>query len=172
MMRIWEADLLATGAHKGQTDKLGEPYVNHVRAVARGLQLFPPYMVIAGLLHDTVEDTDWTVEHLHQIGVPEAAVRIVSALTKQPGSTKKEQINRVIAGGPDAVLVKISDNAHNSHPDRAARLPEEDRLRLADKYKTAREALWPHAKRSDIETILTFVNPALLEELKGAKTLD
>lgn len=172
MMRIWEADLLATGAHKGQTDKLGEPYVNHVRAVARGLQLFPPHMVIAGLLHDIVEDTDWTVEHLREVGVPEAAVRIVSALTKQPGSTKKEQIDRVIAGGPDAVLVKISDNAHNSHPDRAARLPEKDRERMAEKYKTARERLWAHAKKSDIETILTFVNPALLDDLKEAKTLD
>lgn len=169
-MRVEQVDVLAAMAHRGQTDKLGEPYVNHVRAVAAGLRTFAPIIQIAGLLHDIVEDTPWTYEDLLMVGVPEESVRIVKALTKQPDTTRKEQIERVIAGGYGAILVKIADNAHNSHPDRAARLPEETRKRLTGKYKKARQMLWPNAQRQHVEAILTVVNPSLLPELETVRT--
>ncbi|MFJ4700525.1 HD domain-containing protein [Streptomyces sp. NPDC088768] len=164
MTSVREIDLLAEGAHAGQVDKIGRPYIEHVRAVAAGLAPLGDELVMAGLLHDVVEDTDWTAEKLLAAGVPARVVEIVEAVTNVPGMAYEERI-RLITADSSATLVKISDNAHNSHPDRAAQLPQEKRERLAAKYRTARAALWPAASRADVEAIVRIVNPALLAEL-------
>ncbi|KOU43577.1 HD domain-containing protein [Streptomyces sp. WM6378] len=164
MLSVSEADFLADRAHAGQVDKIGRPYIEHVRAVAAGLAPFGDELVMAGLLHDIVEDTDWTAEKLLGTGVPARVVEIVMAVTKQPGVAYEEMIRRITAD-PQATLVKVADNAHNSHPDRGAQLPAEMRERFAQKYRDARAALWPAASRRDIETIVRIVNPSLLVEL-------
>lgn len=159
-------DALAAEAHAGQVDKIGVPYIEHVRAVAAGLAPFGDELVMAGLLHDIIEDTDWTAEQLRQEGVPDRVVTLVEAVTNQRGVPYEEKLARITGQGRDAVLLKIADNAHNSRPDRAAQLPEEKRVRLAAKYRTARDILWPAATAHDIEAIVTIVNPALLDELR------
>lgn len=172
-MHLWEADILATAAHEGQSDKNGVPYIEHVRAVAAGLAPFPVDVQIAGVLHDVVEDTDWTLDDLRDSGVPRSSLAMVDALTKVPGSTKKEQIERVISEGYAACLVKNSDNAHNSLPDRLKHLDGPTRDRLEGKYREARKMLWGCARDfnwgplylNDIRSILEIVNPSLLPEL-------
>ncbi|MEV4870392.1 HD domain-containing protein [Streptomyces syringium] len=164
MTSVNEVDFLADRAHAGQVDKIGVPYIEHVRTVAAGLAPFGDELVMAGLLHDIIEDTDWTAEQLRAAGIPVRVVEIVEAVTNQPGTPYTERIQR-IAGDAQATLVKIADNAHNSHPDRSARLPPDKRVRLADKYRAARAVLWPLASRADIEAIVRIVNPSLLSEL-------
>ncbi|TLQ39235.1 HD domain-containing protein [Streptomyces marianii] len=164
MKSVREVDLLAERAHAGQVDKIGRPYIEHVRSVAAGLAPLGDELVMAGLLHDIVEDTDWTAEALLDAGVPARVVEIVEAVTNQPGTAYEEKIRRITAD-PAATLVKIADNAHNSHPDRAAQLPQDKRERLAAKYRTARAVLWPAASRADVEAIVRIVNPALLAEV-------
>jgi (p)ppGpp synthase/HD superfamily hydrolase len=165
MITVSEVDALTSKAHAGQIDKIGVPYIEHVRAVADGLAPFGDHLVMAGLLHDIIEDTDWTAERLREEGIPERVVSTVEAVTNQPGVPYEEKIRRIMTNS-DATLVKISDNAHNSHPDRAAQLPEEKRARLAAKYRAARDVLWAAADDRDIEAIVTIVNPALLDELR------
>ena len=92
---------------------------------------------------------------------------MVEAVTNQKGVPYEEKIRRIMTSS-DATLVKISDNAHNSHPDRAAQLPEEKRARLAAKYRAARDVLWDAADDRDIEAIVRIVNPSLLVELEDA----
>jgi (p)ppGpp synthase/HD superfamily hydrolase len=164
VISVREVEILADGAHAGQTDKVGVPYIEHVRAVAAGLSPFGDELVMAGLLHDLLEDTDWTAERLREKGVPDRVVEIVESVTNQAGITYDEKIRRITAD-PQATLVKIADNAHNSHPDRAAQLPADKRERLAAKYRSARAELWPAAKRTDVEAIIRIVNPSLLAEL-------
>lgn len=164
MKTVQEIDALASAAHVDQRDKVGVPYVEHVRAVAAGLAPFGPELEMAGLLHDVIEDTEWTAEQLRAHGVQDRVIRIVEAVTNQPGVPYEETI-RGIASSPDATLVKIADNAHNSRPDRAAWLPENERARLAAKYRGARDVLWAAASPEDIATIITLVNPHLLSEL-------
>ncbi|MDX3094786.1 HD domain-containing protein [Streptomyces sp. ME19-03-3] len=166
-MDIADADALARLAHEGQTDRIGVPYVEHVRAVAAGLATFGPELRMAGLLHDVIEDTRWTAGGLCAAGVPDRVVAIVEQVTNQPGAAYEDTLRR-IAGCRDAALVKIADNAHNSRSDRAARLDEGQRLRLAAKYRRARAILWPAVPRRDVATILTAVNPALLRDLPPA----
>lgn len=164
-MNLAQAEILAARAHRDQVDKIGDPYIRHVRAVAEGLAPFPVEVQIAGYLHDVVEDTDLTLEDLLRFGVPGRSVRTIDAVTRQPGMSKDEQIQRVIDGGWAAVLVKIADNAHNSHPGRAQFLGHTERDRLEKKYSRARKKLWAAAHLDDIRLILEIVNPALLVEL-------
>ncbi|MYR36348.1 HD domain-containing protein [Streptomyces sp. SID4944] len=166
MKSVAEVDALASAAHAGQVDKVGVPYIEHVRAVAAGLVPFGDELVMAGLLHDVIEDTDWTAEQLRETGVPDHVVALVEAVTNERGVPYGEKVARITGRGRDAVLLKVADNAHNSHPDRAVKLPEEQRTRLASKYRAARDILWPAAVDRDIETIVRIVNPSLLDELR------
>ncbi|MFL5913143.1 MAG: HD domain-containing protein [Gaiellaceae bacterium] len=165
MKTVSEVDAFAFAAHAGQVDKIGVPYIEHVRAVAAGLAPFGDHMVMAGLLHDVIEDTGWTAEQLLAMGLPRHVVSVVEAVTNQPGVPYEAKIQRIV-NDRFATLVKISDNAHNSHPDRAAQLPEEKRVRLAEKYRAARDVLWPAADEEDVEAIVSIVNPSLLAELR------
>ncbi|GAA2413681.1 HD domain-containing protein [Streptomyces glaucosporus] len=165
MITSAEVEALVHEAHAGQYDKIGVPYVEHVRAVAAGLAPFGDDLYMAGLLHDVIEDTHWTGGRLREAGVPDRVVDIVETVTNRPGIPYEEKIRR-IAGDREATLVKIADNAHNSRPDRSARLPGDRRERLAAKYRAARDVLWAAADPAGIETILAVVNPSLLPELR------
>ncbi|MEU6388118.1 HD domain-containing protein [Streptomyces sp. NPDC046939] len=163
MNSVEDVDALAARAHHGQVDKVGVPYIEHVRAVAAGLVPFGEELVMAGLLHDVLEDTDWTAEGLLGAGVPAGVVDIVRVVTNQAGTEYAEKVRR-ITGDPRATLVKIADNAHNSRQDRAARLPRDEQERLAAKYRAARAVLWAAADPRDVETIVRVVNPSLLDD--------
>ncbi|MEU5360217.1 HD domain-containing protein [Streptomyces albidoflavus] len=164
-MNIEEVDRLAAEAHAGQHDKIGVPYIEHVRAVAAGLATFGADLQMAGLLHDIIEDTDWTAERLRNTGVPDHVVTTIQVVTNQPDLAYAEKIQR-ITSSRDATLVKIADNAHNSHPDRAAQLPDQKRAQLAAKYRAARDVLWTAADAADIQAIISVVNPSLIAELR------
>lgn len=129
-----------------------------------GLEPLGPHLAMAGLLHDVIEDTPWTAEQLRAAGVPDRVVSVVEAVTNTPGTAYEEKIRRITAD-PDATLVKIADNAHNSRSDRAAALPPDQRERFAAKYRAARETLWAAADPEHVATILRIVNPELLQEL-------
>ena len=80
-MTLEHARTLAHVAHRGQHDKLGIEYVHHVEAVAAGLVDFDLDIQIAGMLHDVVEDSEFTLEDLRARGVSErslAAIELVS----------------------------------------------------------------------------------------------
>ncbi|MFE0463398.1 phosphohydrolase [Kitasatospora sp. NPDC058965] len=164
MATLAEVVQLAERAHAGQVDKLGVPYVEHLRAVADGLAPFGEQAQMAGWLHDALEDTPLTAADLLAAGVPAAVVAAVQAVTTVPGGDYQERI-RAVTADPLATLVKVSDNAHNSHPDRTAALGAEQRERLAAKYLAARQVLWAAADRADVAAILERVNPSLLAEL-------
>ncbi|MFE0063279.1 HD domain-containing protein [Streptomyces sp. NPDC059003] len=163
-MGVLEVDALAKRAHAGQVDKIGVPYIVHVRAVAAGLAPMGDELVKASLLHDVLEDIDWTAEGLRKAGIPARVVEIVEAVTNTSGMSYEEKIRRITAD-PQATLVKVADNAHNSRPDRAEQLPDAKRERLAAKCRSARAQLWPAARPEDIEAIVRIVNPSLLAEL-------
>lgn len=158
---MWDALNLAMNAHQGQVDKIGEPYVNHVVAVARGVAPFGEEAIITALLHDVVEDTDITFPDLYQAGVSAESLRAIRLLTKRKGQHNEDYLT-AITGDPLATWVKISDNAHNSLPARALAIEDEQtRERLARKYARAREILWKAAPRNEIRQILRVVNPTL-----------
>jgi len=86
---------VAAAAHKGQTRASGEPYVNHCVAVASILAELhlPSEVVAAGLLHDTIEDTDITVEDLKNDFGDDIA-RLVDGVTKLTQLPRVSRIGR------------------------------------------------------------------------------
>ena len=121
---IKRAFFLAKEAHKGVRRRSGEPYMLHPIAVAKivideiGLGV---KSVVAALLHDVVEDTDYTVEDMERIFGPKIA-SMVDGLTKMSGvfnadtSEQAEYFRKVLLTLSDdvrVILIKIADRLHN-----------------------------------------------------------
>jgi hypothetical protein len=168
---VEQVAMLAIGAHGRQVDKIGVPYREHLRAVAEGLEPFGPMVVMAGWLHDIIEDTDWTAAGLREVGVSARVVAVIDLVTRREGESYPDMITRV-AGDPVATLVKIADNAHNCLPGRAAGVTDEpERRRLEERYRGARRILWPATAHENVISIISRVNPALLAEMPAARRL-
>ncbi len=122
--QIWKAYEFAKKKHEGQFRKSGEPYFTHPAEVAyilAELKMDVP-TIIAGLLHDVVEDTDTTVEEIEKEFGKEVAF-IVKGVTKLEGyrfSSKEERDaesfrNLLISLAEDirVLIVKLADRLHN-----------------------------------------------------------
>lgn len=130
---------LAYHAHHGQVDKAGVPYIFHPLHLAEAME--DEISCCAALLHDTVEDTDVTLEQLAR-EFPAEVVEAVRLLTHDPGTDYFAYV-RAIRGNPIAMKVKIADLAHNSDETRFAgvSVPEERIGYFRDKYAKARTIL-------------------------------
>jgi (p)ppGpp synthase/HD superfamily hydrolase len=128
-----EAADFARRAHAGQVDAQGRDYFeHHLRPIAALLRPFGDEAVIAGVLHDVLEDTAVTAADLRALGLPETVVGAVESVTRRDGEPYEELIGRAGAH-PLGRLVKLADNWHNlssnaelarHHPEKAARLRE------------------------------------------------
>ncbi|MEV5381147.1 HD domain-containing protein [Streptomyces nondiastaticus] len=135
-------EALARRAHAAQTDKAGRPYTEHLAAVAEGVRRRggSDEQIAAAWLHDAVEDGAVSEEWLAASQLPPAVKDMILAVTKRPGEAPEEYAARILAT-PGALLVKESDLAHNSDPERAKELDEATRVRLAAKYAKMRGLL-------------------------------
>ena len=96
-------------AHKDDLDKGGYPYVFHPFYLAT--QMDDEASTCVALLHDVVEDTDWTLERLSGL-FPDAVVQAVALLTRDP-ALPYEAYLEPIRGNPLASRVKLADLEHN-----------------------------------------------------------
>ena len=124
---------LAYEAHQGQFDKSGVPYVFHPLHLAE--QMPDEESIVAALLHDVEEDTDYSLEDLKSMGFPPKALEAVALLTH----TGEEPYLRYVARikeNPIAKRVKLADLRHNSDLSRIRQVTERDRDRV-EKYAAA-----------------------------------
>jgi (p)ppGpp synthase/HD superfamily hydrolase len=145
--RARQAKSIARQALSGIRDRFGEPVLEHSVAVSEEVEDAPAR--IAGLLHDLLEDTDWTADDLRERGVPELSVRAVEIVTRKDGESYPTFIERVAtargAEGDLARAVKIADTNHNLS--RVGQLPPGEREALASRYCQALERLTAAASR-------------------------
>ena len=125
---------IAFDAHKEQTDKDGLPYIHHPIHLAE--QMDTEDEIVTALLHDVVEDTDWTFDALEHEGFPQAVISALKLLTHDDGSDYAEYVRR-IKTDQIAIKVKLADLRHNSDSSRLASLPPETAERLQQKYSGA-----------------------------------
>ncbi|HWM32672.1 MAG TPA: bifunctional (p)ppGpp synthetase/guanosine-3',5'-bis(diphosphate) 3'-pyrophosphohydrolase [Pseudolysinimonas sp.] len=137
---IERAYAAAERAHSGQTRKSGEPYITHPVAVAQILADLGigPKTLAAALLHDTVEDTDYTLDLLRADFGDEIAM-LVDGVTKLDklkygDSAQAETVRKmVVAMSKDirVLIIKLADRLHNARtwgfvaPESAARKAQE-----------------------------------------------
>ena len=126
---------LAYAAHHGQMDKGGVPYIFHPIHLAETMD--DEISTCVALLHDTVEDTDVTLEQLAQ-EFPREIVEAVDLLTHRDDVEYFDYV-RAIKKNPVAVKVKLADLAHNGDPKRICNQGNQERRR--EKYAKARKIL-------------------------------
>ncbi|WP_304504252.1 MULTISPECIES: bifunctional (p)ppGpp synthetase/guanosine-3',5'-bis(diphosphate) 3'-pyrophosphohydrolase [unclassified Corynebacterium] len=143
--------------HEGVKRKSGEPYITHPLAVATiaaeiGMDTTT---VVAALLHDTVEDTDYSLEELSRDFGSEVA-RLVDGVTKLDkvvlgSAAEAETIRKMIvamAEDPRVLVIKVSDRLHNMRTMRF--LPPE---KQAKKARETLEVIAPLAHRLGMATV-------------------
>lgn len=99
-------------AHKDQVDKCGMPYVFHPFHLAE--QMKDEITTVVALLHDVVEDTDFTLDDLRSMGFPEEALEALTLLTHDPAVPYMDYI-AAIKRNSIAKKVKLADLYHNSN---------------------------------------------------------
>lgn len=120
---IEQAYVVAERAHRGQLRKSGDPYITHPVAVATILAELgmTPSTIVAALLHDTVEDTDYSLDQLRRDFGPEVAM-LVDGVTKLDkvaygDAAQSETVRKmVVAMSRDirVLVIKLADRLHNA----------------------------------------------------------
>ena len=146
---ITRAYNMAKEAHKGARRRSGEPYIMHPLAVARIVSKemgLGSTSISASLLHDVVEDTDYTVEDIRAL-FGEKIAQIVDGLTKisqgmfgENVSAQAENFRKLLLTMSDdirVILIKIADRLHN--------MRTLSSMILAKQYKITGETLYIYA---------------------------
>ncbi|HEV2864320.1 MAG TPA: HD domain-containing protein [Pyrinomonadaceae bacterium] len=133
MATVEDAVSIAARAHRGQKDKAGAPYLLHPLRMM--LRMETDAAMMAAVLHDVVEDTEWTLERLREAGFPEEVLEAVDCLTHREGESYEQFVGRV-ATNPIARQVKIADLEDNMNVRRMSQLGPKELGRL-EKYHRA-----------------------------------
>jgi (p)ppGpp synthase/HD superfamily hydrolase len=138
-MNLERAIEIAVNAHKGVTDKGGNPYIVHPLRVMMSLK--SDNEKIVGVLHDVVEDAeDWDFERLKEEGFSEEVLDGLRSVTK---TSEEEDYNEFIQRALTNEIgraVKIADIRDNLDVTRIGELRQKDMNRL-NKYKNALKVL-------------------------------
>lgn len=134
---LQKAITIAVEAHKNQTDRYQAPYLMHVmRVMMRGKT---EEEKICGILHDVVEDTEWTFEDLKKEGFTDAMIEALRCLTKGENEPYDDYISRVKTNKL-AIAVKLNDLEDNMDVRRMPQMEPNDVDRF-NKYLKAYQQL-------------------------------
>lgn len=167
--------------HKNQLRKSGEPYVNHPIAVANILASIDMdhYSILAGLLHDVVEDTDATIDEIQKEFGEQVAI-LVDGLTKIDKYTfsSKEQAKAenyrkmLFAMSRDVrvIVIKLADRLHNMRT--LEYLPRRKQLEIANEtigiYAPIAHRLGVWSIKKELEDLyLKYTHPEEYEKIKS-----
>ncbi len=177
---IRKAFEFANEAHKGVRRKSGEPYILHPIAVAKiavteiGLGTTS---VIASLLHDVVEDTDYTVDDLESLFGNKVA-SIVDGLTKisevsgDTVSLQAENFRKIVLTLSDdlrVILIKLADRLHNMRT--LSSMPEHKQMKICAEtlyiYAPLAHRMGLHSIKTELENLsFKYEHPAEYEEVE------
>lgn len=124
---------LCFDAHKEQFDKSGMPYVFHPLHLAE--QMNDEETTTVALLHDVVEDTEYTIEDLAKMGFEKNITDAIALMTHDDGVDYMDYV-RMIKENPVARAVKLADLKHNSDLTRLDSIDEKALIRK-EKYLKA-----------------------------------
>ena len=137
MSTLERAIEIAIEAHRGQRDKAGNDYINHpLRVMAAGKTTNER---IVGVLHDVVEDSDWSFERLMDEGFSKEVMDALRCLTHDPRVSYDQYISH-LKDNKLAVIVKLNDLSDNMDIRRFPYLSDKDVKRLK-KYLRAYKQL-------------------------------
>ena len=178
---VRKAYLLAVNAHKDQRRRTGEPYIYHpleVATIAAKEIGLGRTSIICALLHDVVEDTDYTLDDLSAI-FGDTVASIIDGVTKidkmsfidSPESMQAENFRKIIvafATDARAILIKLADRLHNMRTLDA--MPANKQLKIASEtaylYVPFAYRLGLYAIKSEMEDLaLKYTDPAVYKTI-------
>ena len=182
--RVEKAVEMARGAHEGQMRRSGEPYITHPLAVMQILEDWnmDEDTIIAGVLHDVIEDTDVTLAEIKE-EFGETVAFLVDGVTKLSSArsgmrdidtylpeTKDNLLRLLVALGSDirVLIIKLADRLHNLRT--LSALPPDKQKKIA---KESLEVFAPLADRLNMGRLrvemadisFSYVDPKRYEEL-------
>jgi len=125
---------IAAVAFEGKYDKGGHPYILHLLNVMGQVDQNYEELMIVAVLHDLIEDTDWTLKMLRDEGFSKQVVDNISVLTHKRGEPYVDYIKRIDCHYLSRA-VKIADLRHNSDIHRMKGLRDKDFIRLVKYHK-------------------------------------
>ena len=138
MSTLQRAIEIATEAHQGQLDKAGRDYIGHpLRVMEMGKT---ENEKIVGVLHDVIEDSDWTFEKLTEEGFSDEVIAALKCVTKTSENENYDNFIDRVKKNPLAAAVKINDLTDNMDIRRLPYLSDKDVKRLK-KYLKAYKRL-------------------------------
>jgi GTP pyrophosphokinase len=175
---VERAFIAAETAHRGQLRKSGDPYITHPVAVAEILVEFglDPATIAAALLHDTVEDTNYSSDALRAEFGDEVATLVegvtkLDRLTYGPTAEAETVRKMVVAMAKDirVLVIKLADRLHNARtwqfvePESSARKARE----TLDIYAPLAHRLGMNAVKWELEDLsFKFLEPKKFEEIE------
>ena len=144
MSTLERAIEIATEAHRGQEDKAGNDYIQHpLRVMEAGKTINEK---IVGVLHDVVEDTDWSFERLAEEGFSSKVIEALKCVTKLSEEEPYNEFIERVKVNPLAVAFKLNDLTDNMDIRRLNELTDKDFKRLQKYHK----AYWQLVENSSI----------------------
>lgn len=141
-MTLEKAVEIAVKAHHGQVDRYGAPYIGHAMRVMNMGRTEEEK--ICGVLHDVVEDTDWTFEQLAAEGLSPFIIEALRCVTRLSDDEDYQHFVQRTLQNRLACLVKLNDLTDNMDVKRMPVVTEKDIARLnkyLDAYRTISHAL-------------------------------
>ena len=139
MSTLQRAIEIATQAHHGQFDKSGKDYIGHpLRVMEMGKT---EEEKIVGVLHDVVEDSDWTFEALEAEGFSQEIIAALKCVTKLSENENYDDFIERVKKNPLAVAVKINDLTDNMDIRRLPYLSDKDIKRLKKYLKSYKKLI-------------------------------
>ena len=129
---------IASVAHQHQYDKAGAPYILH--PIRLMMQAQTEAEKIVAVLHDVVEDSDWTLAQLAAEGFPAEVVAALDCLTRRAQESYEEFIGRVVSN-PLAARVKRYDLEDNMNLTRLRQIGERDLERIQRYHQAHRQVM-------------------------------
>lgn len=179
---VTEGFLLAANAHKDQRRRSGEPYMYHPLAVATiiaGEMGMGRTSIIAALLHDVVEDTEYTLDYIKE-HFGEKVAQIVDGVTKLTNedfdanvrSLQAETFRKVIMSMSydiRVILVKLADRLHNMRT--LGSMPHHKQLKIASEttqiYAPVAYRLGLYKVKLELDDLcLKYINPQVFESVQ------
>ena len=122
---------IATDAHVGQVDKAGLPYILHPISVMQSVDTIDEKIV--AILHDVVEDSQYTLADLLGKGISVEVVDAIALLTHDEGVPYADYVQQIKdSKNALAIRVKRADLAHNLSPARSKNISDKHRKRYMD----------------------------------------
>jgi GTP pyrophosphokinase len=172
---------LAVDAHRDMRRKTGEPYIFHpleVATIVSGEIGLGTTSIVSALLHDVVEDTEYTLEDIRsQFG--DQVTRIIDGLTKiqeifeltsaSPQAENFRKILLTLSEDIRVILIKLADRLHNMRTLEA--LPKDKQLKISSEtlylFAPLAHRLGLHAIKSELEDLaLKFTEPEIYQTIQ------